>query len=366
MRPVFDFNHAPFIVIWEATRACDLACHHCRAEAAPLPDPTELTTNEGIALLDHVREEFGPVLFVLTGGDPLKRHDLHQLIRYGTNIGLRMTITPSVTPLLTDDALAELSASGVKRIAMSLDGVDAETHDHFRGVAGTFARTMNAITTAKRLGMEVQINTTVSEHNVHQIADLARLVGWLDATLWSVFQVVPTGRAAASGDAIVLHAGAQERLYRLLANIALNPETTFDIKTTAGQPYYRVLAQERQRRGQQSGQDDHTRRSLRAPRGVNDGNGFVFISHTGAICPSGFLPIEAGNVRTHCLSTVYRHHDLFTRLRQPHTFTGKCGHCEFNDRCGGSRSRTYAITGDAFASDPTCVYQPKELTTIYH
>jgi radical SAM protein with 4Fe4S-binding SPASM domain len=269
-----------------------------------------------------------------------------------------------VTPLLTDDALAELSASGVKRIAMSLDGVDAETHDHFRGVVGTFARTMSAITTAKRLGMEVQINTTVSEHNVHQVPEIARLVGWLDATLWSVFQVVPTGRAAASEDAIVLQAGAQERLYRLLANIALNPETPFDIKTTAGQPYYRVLAQERQRRGQQFPHQHEIKRSLRAPRGVNDGNGFVFISHTGAICPSGFLPIEAGNVRTHSLSTVYRHHDLFTRLRQPKTFTGKCGHCEFNDRCGGSRSRTYAITGDAFASDPTCVYQPKELTAI--
>ncbi len=355
MQPTFDFHHAPFIVIWEATRSCDLACHHCRAEAAPHRDPLELNHQEAISLLNHVREEFGPVLFVLTGGDPLKRTDLHVLIRHGTALGLRMTITPSVTPLLTDDALEQLAQSGIKRIAMSLDGADAETHDTFRGVIGTFARTISAIRTAQKLGMECQINTTVSKHNLQQVPDIAKLVGWLDATLWSVFQVVPTGRAAASNDAVVPSAVEQEKLYRLLADIALNSETSFDIKTTAGQPYYRVLSQERARRGN----PPTTRRSLRAPRGVNDGNGFVFISHTGDISPSGFLPVVAGNVRTHSLATVYRHHDLFTRLRHPHSFAGKCGYCEYNDRCGGSRSRTYAITGDPFASDPTCIYQPK-------
>jgi radical SAM protein with 4Fe4S-binding SPASM domain len=149
-------------------------------------------------------------------------------------------------------------------------------------------------------------------------------------------------------------AAEHERLYRRLADIALDPATTFDVKTTAGQPFYRVLAQERARRGVSG-----ATRSLRAPRGVNDGNGFLFVSHTGEICPSGFLPLIAGNVRTHDVATVYRHHDLFTRLRQPTSFSGKCGRCEYHDRCGGSRSRTYGMTGDPFASDPTCVYQPK-------
>jgi len=354
MRPVVDFNHAPFIVIWEVTRACDLACRHCRAEAAPNADPHELTTAEGLRLLSRVRDEFGPVLFVLTGGDPLKRSDLHQLIRHGTAIGLRMTITPSVTPLLTAQALGELHASGIRRVAMSLDGADAQTHDHFRGVDGTFARTLWALETARNLGMEIQINSTVSRHNLSQVEQLAKIVGWLNATLWSVFILVPTGRAVGDDEAVVPSAVEHELLYRRLANIALDPTTTFDVKTTAGQPYYRVLAQERARRGAEIAS-----RSLRAPRGVNDGNGFCFIGHTGDICPSGFLPLVAGNVRTHDIASVYRHHDLFMRLRQPETFSGKCGVCEYNDRCGGSRSRTYGLTGDPFASDPTCVYQPK-------
>ena len=370
MRPIVDFNQAPFIVIWEITRACDLACRHCRAEAQPQPDHHELTTDEGLKLLSHVREEFGPVLFVLTGGDPLKRADLHQLIRHGTAIGLRMTITPSVTPLLTSEALGALHASGIRRVAMSLDGADAKTHDQFRGVDGTFRRTIEALTTARNLGIEIQINSTVSRHNLEQVEQLSKMIGWLGATLWSVFVVVPTGRAALPSqvrseeghhagappddDSLVPTAVEHELLYRKLANIALDPATTYDVKTTAGQPYYRVLAQERARRGV-----DSPTRSLRAPRGVNDGNGFLFISHTGDLCPSGFLPIAAGNVRTHSAATVYRHHDLFTRLRQPETFSGKCGRCDFNHHCGGSRSRTYAMTGDPFASDPTCVYQPK-------
>lgn len=354
MRPVADFNHAPFIVIWEVTRACDLTCHHCRAEAVPDADPHELTTAEGLRLLSRAREDFGPVLFVLTGGDPLKRADLHELIRHGTAIGLRMTITPSVTPLLTSEALAKLHASGVRRVAMSLDGADAETHDRFRGVDGTFRRTLWALEHARNLGMEIQINSTISRHNLTQVEQLAKVVGWLNATLWSVFILVPTGRAVGDDQAVVPSAVEHELLYRRLAHLALDPATTFDVKTTAGQPYYRVLAQERARRGV-----EQPMRSLRAPRGVNDGNGFCFVSHTGDLCPSGFLPLVAGNVRTHDLATVYRHHDLFTRLRQPQTFSGKCGVCEFNDRCGGSRSRTYGLTGDPFASDPTCVYQPK-------
>ena len=129
-----------------------------------------------------MREEFGPVLFVLTGGDPLKRADLHQLIRHGTAIGLRMTITPSVTPLLTSEALGALHTSGIRRVAMSLDGADAKTHDQFRGVDGTFRRTIEALTTAHNLGIELQINSTVSRHNLEQVEQLSKMIDWLGAT----------------------------------------------------------------------------------------------------------------------------------------------------------------------------------------
>lgn len=348
-----DFSRAPFIVIWEVTRACALACQHCRAEAQPERDPGELTTAEGLALLTRLREGFGEVLLVLTGGDPLARTDLHELIRHGTAIGLRMAITPSATPLLTSQAIGALRDAGIKRMALSLDGADAPTHDAFRGVPDTFRRTIEAFTTARNLGVELQVNTSVGRHNLDQLEQIAKLVGWIDARLWSVFMLVPTGRA---GEDLLLDAVGHERVYRALARIALDPATAYDIKTTAGQPYYRVLAQERRRRaGTGAAVVGH---NGRAPRGVNDGNGFLFVSHTGELCPSGFLPIAAGNVRADDPIAVYRDHPLFTRLRQPETFAGKCGVCDFNQVCGGSRSRAYGLTGDPFASDPTCVYVP--------
>jgi radical SAM protein with 4Fe4S-binding SPASM domain len=342
-----DFSQAPMIAIWEATRACDLACRHCRAEAVPGRDIGELSTEEACALLDRIRADFGPILFVITGGDPLKRDDLEVIIAHGAGLGLSMGLTPSATPLLTGETLRRLHASGLSRLAISLDGADAATHDAFRGVAGTFARSIPLLEEARRLGLSTQINSSIGRHNEHQLPALAQLGGLLGISLWSVFLLVPTGRAGAE---MLLTAAEHERTYRQLAGIALDPATTFTIKTTAGQPYYRVLEQERRRRGLTS--------PVRRGQGVNDGNGFVFISHIGDICPSGFLPLVCGNVRHDDLATVYRDHPTFRRLRTPDELSGKCGRCPFNRVCGGSRSRTHALTGDAFESDPTCVYQP--------
>ncbi len=342
-----DFNLAPLIAIWEATRACDLACKHCRAEAVAERATDELSTAEACTLLDQVRADFGPILFVITGGDPLKRPDLEEIIAHGAGLGLHMGLTPSATPLLTTDVLRRLRAAGLSRLAISLDGADAATHDGFRGVTGTFERSIPLLEQARRLGLSTQINSSIGQHNAGQIDALATMGGWLGISLWSVFLLVPTGRADAG---MLLTAGEHERTYRRLAGIALDPATPFEIKTTAGQPFYRVLEQERLRR--------HAPPAPRRGLGVNDGNGFVFISHTGDVCPSGFLPLVCGNVRTQRLSAIYRDHPTFVRLRQPADFTGKCGRCEFQTLCGGSRSRTHALTGDPFASDPTCVYQP--------
>jgi AdoMet-dependent heme synthase len=349
------YDRSPFIVIWEVTRACDLACRHCRAEAQPEPMADELTTTEGMTLLRQLKEGFGRVLVVLTGGDPLKRPDLCELAAYGSSLGLRMAVTPSATPLLTKEALARIVASGVKRLALSLDGADATTHDTFRGVRGTFERTIHALEAAKALGMEIQINTTVGCHNDHQLEQLARICGWLEVSLWSVFQMVPTGRASRE---MVLTAARHERIYRWLAALALDPGTTFDVKTTAGQPFQRVLTQERIRRDK-SGVASRAGALGRAPIAVNDGKGFMFVSRCGEIFPSGFLPLHAGNVRTDDIAAIYRSHPLFVGLRRPASFSGKCARCDYRESCGGSRSRAYALTGDAFASDPTCVYQPR-------
>ena len=349
----FNLDRNPFIVIWEITRSCDLVCKHCRADAFNDADPQQLSTEEGKALLAHVRKEFGPVLMVLTGGDPLKRDDVYELISYGHELGLRMTITPSATPLLTTDVVDKLKAHGVQRMAISIDGKDAETHDAFRGFEGTFARSCAILEHAQNIGLETQINTSINKYNQDQLDDIAQLADWYGITLWSVFITVPTGRAEAES---IMNAGEHEKIYRKLAEMALNPDTPFDIKTTAGQPFYRVKKQFEAKQAANNGPQRPS--SLRAAGKINDGKGIVFISHVGDINPSGFLPIHCGNVRDDALADVYRNHDLFTCLREPRYYDGKCSVCDFNDVCGGSRSRTYALSGDPLASDPTCPYQP--------
>ncbi len=341
------FDSAPLLVIWEVTQACDLACVHCRASAEPCRHPQELSTAEGFRLLGDVRR-FGEPLMIFTGGDPLKRPDIYELLGESVRLGLRTTITPSATPLLTREAIASIQRAGVSRMAVSLDGADQIGHDGFRGVYGSFERTLEALAEARRAGLETQVNTTVTRRNLGQLEKIARLVGAHGARLWSVFFLVVTGRALSGDD---LTAEEYEAVFERLHAISLN--APFDIKTTEAQHYRRYLARLRQpaRPMVQAG-------AIRRQIGVNDGKGLVFVSHTGDICPSGFLPLAAGNVRRDSLVEVYRHAPLFVSLRDEDRLGGKCGACEYRKICGGSRARAYAATGDYLAEDPRCVYQP--------
>lgn len=358
-----DFDLAPFIVIWETTQACDLACLHCRASARPKRDRGELSTAEAMKLMDSVRS-FGRPLFVLTGGDPLKRDDTVRLVEYGREIGLRVAMTPSGTPLMTREVLQQLSDAGLARLAVSLDGSRADVHDRFRGVAGSFEWTVGMLRVARELGLSTQINTTISSHNIDDLESLIDLMGQLEISLWSVFFIVPTGRARPSDLAT---AEEFERVFNRLYDISRT--APFDIKTTAA-PHYRRVVLQRQVAERRSGSRSEAPVPLTAglgfsladgvgrARGVNDGNGFVFISHLGEIYPSGFLPLSAGNVRTHDLADVYRNGDLFRALRDTDRLEGKCGVCEYRTVCGGSRARAYAMTGNYMASDPSCAWIP--------
>ncbi len=362
-----DFDKSPFLIIWETTQACDLACLHCRASAQPMRDRGELDTAAAMRLMDTARQ-FGRPLFVLTGGDPLKRDDTVELVRYGTSIGLRVAMTPSGTPLMTPDVLAKLRDAGLARLAVSLDGSDAAIHDHFRGVSGSFDWTVKMLATARELGIATQINTTISRHNIHDIEPVVSLIGTLGIALWSVFFIVPTGRARATD---LTTADEFERVFHRLYD--LSRTAAFDIKTTAA-PHYRRVVLQRQVAERRAEARNAERTGSQTPltagvgfsladgvgraKGVNDGNGFVFISHRGDIYPSGFLPVSAGNVRTHDLVDVYRNSPLFRDLRDTSKLQGKCGVCEFRTICGGSRARAYATTGNYLASDPYCSYIP--------
>ncbi|WP_146417555.1 radical SAM protein [Haloarcula hispanica] len=344
MRGKLDLDEQPLVLIWEVTQACELACKHCRADAQPRRHPDELSTAEGKALLDQARDFGDGQLVVLSGGDPLAREDLPELIDYGTEQGLRMTLTPSGTNSITRDRLAELDDAGLRRLALSIDGGDSESHDTFRGESGSFEATMAAAEAARNLDIPLQINTTVCAETVEQLPAIRDLVADLDAVLWSVFFLVPVGRGR------VLTPIAPERAERVLSWLhEVSEEASFGLKTTEA-PHYRRVAIQNQEDGAGG---------LKRRMGIRAGKGFAFVSHTGEVFPSGFLPKSAGSVREESVVDIYRDSPLFQQLRDDDALTGKCGACRYRTVCGGSRSRAYATTGDPLAADPLCDYQPE-------
>jgi AdoMet-dependent heme synthase len=377
-----DFSAKPVILIWEVTQACDLACVHCRASAQPLRSARELTSEEARGLIDQVAGMQVPV-FVMTGGDPLKRADLPQLVSYASATGVRPSLAPSVTPLLTRGILQGLKDRGLSRIALSLDGSTPAVHDSFRQVNGAFDRTVRAIRWARECGLPVQVNTSMTRRNLGELEAVAQLLSMLDIVLWSVFFLVPTGRGQAAD---LITAAEFEQCFARLYKISAR--SRFHVKTTEAPHYRRYVFQQRsssqdgasaptgpgresppplKRAGPVNGaRDANFGEESSLPRsfpsvsrhGINDAKGFVFVSHTGEVFPSGFLPISAGNLRRQPLAEIYRHSPLLTGLRDSDRLKGKCAVCEFRQLCGGSRARAYALTGDPYAPEPRCSYVP--------
>lgn len=351
-----DFNMAPFTIAWEVTRACAYACVHCRADAQHQRDLRELKTDEARALIEHLAAFGNNPILIFTGGDPMMRPDLFELIAHAAGRGLRCSLTPTATSLPTRERLEKARDAGIRRVALSLDAPRAEVHDEFRQVKGSWERTMATLHRSHDVDLSVQVNTTVARHNVDILHEMVPFIQEVGAVQWSVFFLVPTGRALAEQ---MITAEQHEQVFNWLYDLA--QVATFDIKATAA-PMYRRVAIERKRR--ESGNAPVTFQSAgfqyadglhRPTRGVNDGNGFLFISHIGEIQPSGFLPVTAGNVRTEDVVDVYRHSPIFMDLRDPDKYKGACGRCEFRDVCGGQRGRAYGLTGDYLESDPACI-----------
>jgi radical SAM protein with 4Fe4S-binding SPASM domain len=291
-------------------------------------------------------------MMVFTGGDPLKRPDLYDLIRYSVGLGLRTNVTPSATPLLTAEAIQGFKDAGVTRMAISLDGPDAATHDEFRGIPGTFDRALFALRHARDIGLDTQLQTTVTRRNMACLPEVAEIAREVRTKMWSLFFLIVTGRAELGDD---LLAPEYEQVFEFMYE--LSKTAPFGVKTTEAMHYRRYVAQRVRAEGGVT-ENENARGVAWRTAGVSDGKGFVFVSHTGEIFPSGFLPVSGGNVLRDSLTDVYRNSDLFRSLRDTTQRGGKCGLCEYTKICGGSRSRAYAFTGDFLAEDPRCVYQP--------
>ncbi len=353
------YNRAPMIVYWELTNACGLACRHCRATAMPEPMPGELSTTQAIALLDDILGFAGPgealPHLVMTGGDPLRRHDLAQLIAAATERGIGVSLAPAVTPLLSRERIFWLKEVGVQAISLSLDGSNAAYHDGVRMVPGTFDATIEALDTAAEAHLPVQVNTLVTATTAADLPATFELLTAHTLQQWSLFFLISIGRGA---ELTELSPGDAERALRWAQGVGRG--APFRVRTTEAMHYRRLSASALLRAGT-------TRAEVEAHPmsrgfGVRDGNGIVFVSNLGQVTPSGFLPLSVGNVNERSLVDLYRNDPLMRSLRDPDGFKGRCGACEYHDWCGGSRARAYAWTGDPLESDPLCPYQPRSAT----
>jgi len=364
--PRLDYAKRPMLVFWETTRACLLACAHCRASATAAALPGELSSAEGKELIDQVAGFSRPYpILVLTGGDCLLREDIFELVDYAKGLGIPVALSPSVTPILDPAMVQKIVDSGVKAVSISLDGASAKTHEGVRGIAGHFEKTVEAIRALTSAGMTVQINTTVMRANVGELAEIAQIVSDTGAHIWEVFFLVQVGRGE------VTEAVSAEE-HEDICNFLFDASQYGFIVRTVEAPFFRRIVNRRIAGG--PAPETNLYRTLNtqlvdlmgAPTSrlrahttaTRDGKGIVFIAYDGEVYPAGFLPYGLGNIRSKSLATIYRDNPLLVQIRAAN-FQGRCGYCEYGDLCGGSRARAFAATGDALGEDPACVYLPK-------
>lgn len=357
-----DYERHP-IVVWEVTKACSLACQHCPIGADASRSPLELSTYEGYKTIDQIAS-VEPSRFVISGGDPLERDDLYQFVEYARRRGLDPILALSPTPSVSQKSIAQLAYAGLKRIVVSIDDHDPMRHDAGTGLTGSFGVTLAALNWAIDAKVGVEVNTLVSKRNAAHLGGILELLETLGAAAWNLYFLVPVGGSSANE---VLSPEEAERVFSFIDNAS----SKIAIRIFEA-PHYRryrmqQLLADRQRHFDRMLESDDWAdfsgytANEKEPLASHDARGIVFISHSGEVRPSEFLPISAGNIRYRSLGSIFRGGDLFVALREPSNLKGKCGRCEFARVCGGSRSRAYAISGDLFATDPLCGYQPGTL-----
>jgi len=352
MKAYIPKNDQLRIVAWEVTRACNLNCVHCRASSQFGPYPQELDTIEAKKVLDQIREVGQPII-ILTGGEPLLRKDIFTLADYGTKKGLRMVMGTNGT-LINPDITKKIQDSGIKRVSISLDGSTRERHDAFRQVNGAFDRAIKGIAYLKERGIEFQINTTITKHNLFELEEIFELVVSLGAIAHHIFLLVPTGRAK---DMVSQELNAREYEDTLHWFYQQHDKTTIQLKATCAPQYYRIMRQEAHRKGEKVNRETYGLDAV--TRGCLAGTAYCFISHEGIIQPCGYLEVNSGNLRESTFSDIWMNSSVFADLRDFSKYKGKCGRCEYITVCGGCRARAYAATGDYLSEEPLCAYYPE-------
>ena len=339
------------LVAWETTRRCNLACKHCRAVAEDHPYDNELDTQASFKLLREIREVGEPII-ILTGGEPLLRHDIFDIAAFGTKIGLRMVMAPNGT-LITKESAEKMKDSGIKRISISLDGASPETHDAFRGIPHAFEKALQGIQFAKAAGIEFQINTTITKTNLSEIPNILKLAEALGAAAHHIFLLVPTGRGKYILDGEINSVEYEETLNWFYDQ---REKVKLQLKATCAPHYYRILRQRSRQEGKKVSFETHGLDAV--TRGCLAGTGFCFISHVGRVQTCGFLDVECGNIKAQSFKDVWESSPVFNRLMDLNNLEGKCGICEYKRVCGGCRARAYEATGNYLAEEPLCSYQP--------
>ena len=339
------------LVAWETTRRCNLACVHCRAAAEDHVYDNELDTKAAFKLMDQIRETGQPII-ILTGGEPLLREDIFDIAAYGTKIGLRMVMAPNGT-LITADNARKMKESGIKRISISLDGSTEAGHDNFRGIKGAFKGALQGIEYAKSVGLEFQINTTITKSNLDEIPKILSLAESLGAVAHHIFLLVPTGRGK-----YIVDQEIDAREYEKTLNWFYDQrdKTPLQLKATCAPHYYRILRQRAKEEGKKVTFESHGLDAV--TRGCLAGTGFCFISHTGEVQTCGFLDVLCGDITQNTFKEVWENSEVFNKLRAFDNLDGKCGICEYRKVCGGCRARAFEATGNYLSEEPLCTYQP--------
>jgi len=345
-------KNEPRLVAWEVTRSCNLNCVHCRAASEKGPYSRELDTDKSMEILEQIALLGKPIL-IISGGEPLLRKDIFDIARRGTELGLRVVMATNGT-LLTPKITEEIKSSGIKRISISIDGADARSHDRFRKVSGSFDGALKGIHLLKEAGIEFQINTTITRHNVHEIDRTLEMAVKLGAAGHHIFLLVPTGRAR---DMVNQEIDSREYERLLHWFYSMRDRVPLHLKATCAPHYYRILRQEAHAKGEKV--DFKTYGLDAVTRGCLAGTSFCFISHDGIVQPCGYLELNCGDLKTSSFDSVWKNSKIFRELRDFSLCKGKCGICEYQRFCGGCRARAYEATGDYLAEEPLCVYQPK-------